>query len=137
MNTTHDIKKRLFFLIMLRRNKLPPPLFKNLYHCTIESVLTYGFMVWYASCAAHEKKQLQWVIKTAQWIIGSPLPRLEEIHSNRILRRAKKIRDDPAHPGHSLFSSLPSSRLRVLRARTNRMKNSFFPMTVKRLLEDS
>ncbi|KAK0132238.1 RNA-directed DNA polymerase from mobile element jockey [Merluccius polli] len=57
VNTTHIIKKaqqRLFFLRTLRRNKLPPPLLKNLYHCTIESVLTYGCTVWYASCTASE-----------------------------------------------------------------------------------
>uniref|UniRef100_A0A3P8WVL5 Peptidase M12B domain-containing protein n=1 Tax=Cynoglossus semilaevis TaxID=244447 RepID=A0A3P8WVL5_CYNSE len=139
VNTKNIIKKaqqRLFFLRTLRKNKLPRPLLKNFYHCTIESVLTYGCTVWHASCTMQEKKQLQRVIKTAQWIIGSPLPCLEDIHSDRLLRRARKIRDDPAHPGHTLFTTLPSGRLRVLKTRTNRMKNSFFPTAVKRLLQD-
>ncbi|KAM3592868.1 uncharacterized protein V6R79_000728 [Siganus canaliculatus] len=42
-------------------------------------------------------------MNTALWIIGSPLPRLEEIYTSRLLRRATRIRNGPAHPGHSLF----------------------------------
>ena len=46
VKTTHIIKSPIFFWRTLRRNKLPRPLLKNFYHCTIESVLTYGFTVW-------------------------------------------------------------------------------------------
>jgi len=45
-NTTHIIKKAQQRLRTLRRNKLPPPLLKNLYYCTKESVLTYGCTAW-------------------------------------------------------------------------------------------
>lgn len=41
---------------------------------------------------------------------------------------AGKIVAHPSHPGHSLFETLPSGkRLRSIRAKTSRHRNSFFP----------
>lgn len=42
----------------------------------------------------------------------------------------KNIKNDPKHPGHHLFSTLPSGRLRAIRIRSNGLKNSFFPRAV-------
>ncbi len=42
-----------------------------------------------------------------------------------------KILKDPSHPGHSLFELLPSGRgYRVLKTRTNRLRNSFYAKAV-------
>lgn len=138
LNTSSLIKKaqkRLFFLRTLRRNRLPQKLLINFYRCTIESILTYACTVWYSSCTAAERKDLQRVVKTAQWIVGSPLPHLSDIHSSRLHKRASNIYRDPSHPGHHLFTTLPSGRLRTIRARTNRLKNSFFPRAVDMMLK--
>lgn len=48
INTTHIIKKAQknnCFLRALKKNKLPPPLLRNFYHCIIEGVLVYGCTV--------------------------------------------------------------------------------------------
>ncbi|XDV25910.1 hypothetical protein PO909_029736 [Leuciscus waleckii] len=128
-------QQRLFFLRTLRRTGLPQTLLINFYRCTIESVLAYSCTVWFSSCTVEEKKDLQRVIKTAQRIIGAPLPSLDDIYSSRLQRRAASIRADPTHSGYTLFDTLPSGRLRVMRARTNRMRNSFFPRAINELLK--
>ncbi len=44
---------------------------------------------------------------------------------------SSKILKDPSHPGHSLFELLPSGRgYRVLKTRTNRLRNSFYAKAV-------
>lgn len=113
LNTSSLVKKaqkRLFFLRTLKHNRLAQKLLMNIYSSTMESILTYSCPVWCSSCTAVEKKDLQRVVKTAQWIIGSPLPQLGDIYSSRLLKRAKNISRDLSHPGHHLFSILPSGR---------------------------
>ena len=92
-----------------------------MYRTTLESVLTYGITAWYTSCSVADRKQLQRVIKTAQKIIGCPLPSLEDITSARCLSRVRKIAADPSHPGW---------RHRCLKCRTNRLKNSLDPWAI-------
>lgn len=74
VNMFYIIKKQqhLFFLIMLRGNKVSQPPLKNFCHCKIESVLTQGCKVKYTSSTASKKKQLLWIFKTAQ--LRFPLP---------------------------------------------------------------
>lgn len=141
VNTTHITKKaqlRLIFLRSLRRNKLCPLLLKNFYHCTIECVLTYRCMGFSMPAALHlRRNNCSGSSKTVDHWLPASMPGEDLFQPNRLLSRAKRIRNDPAHQGHTLFSSLLAGRLGVLRARTNRMKNSFFAMAVKRLLQDS
>ncbi|KAF7640926.1 hypothetical protein LDENG_00005020, partial [Lucifuga dentata] len=59
----------------------------SFYRCTIESILTYCCTVWHSSCTATDKKGLQQVVKTAERIVGCPLPNLSDIHSSRLLTR--------------------------------------------------
>ncbi|KAK2836723.1 hypothetical protein Q7C36_014592 [Tachysurus vachellii] len=77
---------------------------------------------------------LRSVVKTAHQIIGIELPTLENIFKKHCLQRARGIIKDPSHPNHGLFTLLPlGRRYRCLRARTNRLKNSFFPVAVTAL----
>ncbi|MCJ8733028.1 hypothetical protein PDJAM_G00218310, partial [Pangasius djambal] len=71
---------------------------------------------------------------TAQKIVGCPLPTLENLHSSRCLKKAQNIVKDTSHPGHSLFELLPSGRRhRLINARTNRLKHSFYPIAITAL----
>ena len=134
LNTSSLVKKahqRLFFLRRLRKAHLSTPILVNFYRCAIESILTNCITVWYGNCSASDRKALQRVVKTAQRIIGTPLPAIESIHSRRCLRKARSIIKDTSHPNHGLFTLLPSGRrYRNLRARTRRFRNSFFPSAV-------
>ena len=136
-NTTTIIKKaqqRLHFLRVLRKHNLNPNLLLTFYHSSIESLLTYCITVWYGSCTAADRERLHRVIKAAQKIIGCPLPSLMDIYTTRCLSRATAIIKDSSHPASALFDLLPSGRrYRCIKARTNRLKNSFFPKAITTL----
>ncbi len=135
-NTTAAIKKaqqRLHFLRVLKKNRLCQKLLVAFYRSAIESVLTCCLTVWYGGCSGADKKSLQRVIKNAQNIIGCPLPLLLDIANTRYLSRAKNIKDF-SHPGHHLFSLLPSGRrYRSIKTRTARFSNSFYPRAIQSL----
>ncbi len=134
VNTTIIIKKaqqRLHFLRILRKYLLTQNRLVYFYCSSVESILTYCICVWFSSCTAAEKKALQRIITTAQKIIGCPLPSMEELHCSCCLLKAQNILKDPSHPGHFLFEFLPSVRqYRVLKTRTNRLRNSFYAKAI-------
>src|SRR4029434_2114118 len=69
---------------------------------------------------------LQRVVKTAERIIGGHLPSVQGIYNSRCLRKARNIVKDHSHPGYGLFTLLPPGRrYRSIRARTNRLTNSY------------
>ncbi len=85
---------------------------------------------WYS----HNKsdlRRLRRVVRTAERIIGTTLPTLQELYLSRVSKRAGKITLDPSHPAHSFFELLPSGRrYRALSTRTTRHRNSFFPQAI-------
>lgn len=133
-NTSALVKKaqqRLHFLRVLRKEQLNTNLLVTFYRSAIESLLTYAVSVWHSSCTEADRKRLQRVTNTAQKIIGCPLPPLSTIYNSRCLGRAKSIIKDYTHPGFHLFNLLPSGRrYRAIPAKTNRLRDSFFPKAV-------
>ncbi|KAK0145307.1 hypothetical protein N1851_015800 [Merluccius polli] len=110
-NITSDVGKaqqRLFYLRKLKRAKLPQGLMVNFHHCAVESVLTYGLLVWFSSCTRAEKETLHRVVKAAGRIIGKSLPEISTVFTSRCLRRVNNILQDQFHPAHHLFQRLPS-----------------------------
>ncbi|KAK0136904.1 hypothetical protein N1851_026926 [Merluccius polli] len=62
--------------------------------------------------------------------------KLEDIYIMRCRTRARRIAQDPSHPNNRLFSLLPSGkRFRLLRAKTERLRRSFFPQALRLLNE--
>ncbi len=95
---------------------------------------TWDWDLGYGGCSGADKKALQRVIKNAQNIIGCPLPLLLDIANTRYLSRAKNIVKDFSHPGHHLFSLLPSGRrYKSIKTRTARLSNSFYPRAIQSL----
>ncbi|KAK3560016.1 hypothetical protein QTP86_033816 [Hemibagrus guttatus] len=130
---TKKAQQRMYFLRQLKKFLLPVKMLVNFYTAIIESVLTSSITVWFAAATARDKAKLQRVIHSAEKVIGCSLPSLQELYFSRS-RRAAKIAADPSHPGNELFRSLPSGkRLRSIRTRTSRHKNSFFPTAVSLL----
>ncbi|KAI4871720.1 hypothetical protein NFI96_009883, partial [Prochilodus magdalenae] len=64
-------------LTWLMRFGLPPDILTNFYRCTIESI-----PVWYGSCTAYNRKALKRVVRTAESIIGSKLPDLQDVYQS-------------------------------------------------------
>ena len=126
----------IVFLRQLWKFHLPRTMLVNLYTAIIRSIITSA-IIWFPAAAAKDKAKLQRVIRSAERVIGCPLPPLEALFRSRALRRARKIMSDPAHPGHSLFVPLPSGRrLQAIKTAKARHWNSFFP-TVIQLLNDA
>ncbi len=124
-------QQRLYFLRQLRKINLPQELLKQFYSAIIESVLCTSITVWFSSATKSDLRRLRRVVRTAERIVGTTLPTLQELYLSRVSKRAGKITLDPAHPAHSLFELLPSGRrYRALSTRTTRHRNSFFPQAI-------
>ncbi|XP_060763541.1 uncharacterized protein fbrsl1 isoform X7 [Neoarius graeffei] len=127
-------QQRLYFLRRLKRARAPAPIMQTFYRGTIESILTSCITVWYGGCTASCQKTLQRIVRAAEKIIGVPLPSLQDIYNTRLARRALSIAGDSTHPNHHFFSLLPSGRrMRSLRARTSRLRDSFIHQAVRML----
>ena len=125
-------QQRMHFLRRMKRAHLLPPILTTVYRGTIESMLTSCISVWAGACSTSDWKSLQRVVRTAERIIGTSLPPIQDIATSRCLTRAQNINRDPSHPHHGLFSLLASGkRFRSLRSRTARFKNSFFPHAIR------
>ncbi len=74
------------------------------------STLSCGAQAWFGSATKTDIRRLQWTGRTAERIIGAPLPSLQELYTSRVRKRAKKVTLDPSHPAHSLIELLPSGR---------------------------
>ncbi|KAK3558743.1 hypothetical protein QTP86_028030 [Hemibagrus guttatus] len=129
--TIKKAQQRLYFLRQLRKFNLPQELLTHFYSAVIESVLCTSITVWFGSATKSDMRRLQRTVRTAERIIGAPLPTLQELYTSRVRKRALKITLDPSHPGHILFDLLPSGRrYRAANTRTARHKNSFFPRAI-------
>ena len=125
---------RLHFLRRMKRADLPTSALTTFYRGAIESILTSTVSVWHGSCLAADKKALQRVVRTAEKIIRSPLPAIQDLYTSHCYKRAMNIIKDPTHPTHRLFTLLQSGkRYRSVRSRTTRLGNSFFPQAVRLL----
>jgi hypothetical protein len=61
----------LFPLRRLKIYGMDPWMLKMLNSCTIESILTDCIIAWYRNCLASDRKALQRVVRTAQYITGA------------------------------------------------------------------
>ncbi len=115
-------QQRLYFLRQLRKFNLPQELLIQFYSAIIESVHCTSITDMFSSAT---KSDLRWrVVRTAERIIGTTLPTLQELSE-------QKGWQNPSHPAHSLFELLPSGRCyRALSTRTTRRRNSFFPQAI-------
>ncbi len=131
MGHSHRLKHSLYFLRQLRKFNLTQELRKLFYFAIIESILCTSVTVWCSSATKSDLRRLRRVIRTAERIIGTNLPFLQELHSYRLSKMAGKITLYPSHPAHSLFELLLSGqRYRALSTRTTRHRNSFFPQAI-------
>ena len=69
------------------------------------SILTGCITAWYSNCSASDRKALQMVVRTAQYITGAKLPAFQDLYTRRCQRKALKIVKDPSHPSHVLSTT--------------------------------
>ncbi len=95
-------QQRLYFLHQLRGFNLPQELLKQFYSA-VESVLCTSITVWFGSATKSETGRLQRTVRSAERIIGAPLPTLQELYTSRVRKKAQKITLGPSHSSHLLF----------------------------------
>ena len=116
-------QQQLYFLRAVRKLNLPQQLLLSFYHCSVESVQTYGLLVWYGSSSAADIKR---PCRAAQKIMKTQLPTLKDIFNSHCLQKATNILQDPSQPA-LLFELLPSDRrYRAVKTQTTRLLNSFY-----------
>ncbi len=124
--------QHLFFLRWLRKIGTSPRILRSFYTCTVESILTGCITAWFGNSTAGNRRALQRVVRTALHIVGGELPSLQDIYTRRCTRKARRIIKDSSHPSHRLLSLLPSGRrLRSIRSRTSRRRDSFFLRAIR------
>ncbi len=95
-STVRKAQQRLYFLRQLRKFNLPQELLKQLYSAIIESVLCTSITVWFSSATKSDLRRLRRVVRTAERIIGTTLPTLQELYLSRVSKKAGKITLDPS-----------------------------------------
>ncbi len=60
--------------------------------------------VWFSSATKSDLRRLRRVVRTAELIIGTTLPTLQELYSSRVSKRAGQITLDPSHLTSSTLS---------------------------------
>ncbi len=90
-STVKKAQQRLYFLRQLRKFNLPQELLKQFYSAIIESVLCSSITVWFGSATKTDIRRLQRTVRTAERIIASPLPNLQDLYISRVRKRAKKV----------------------------------------------
>ena len=83
-------RQNLFPLRRLKRLS-GSQILKRFYSCTIESILTGCITTWYGNCSASDRKALQRVVRTAQYITGAKLPAIQNLYHRRFQKKAHKI----------------------------------------------
>ncbi len=123
-------QQRLYFLRQLRKFNLPQELLKKFYSAIIESVLCTSITVWFSSATKSDHRRLRRVVRTAERIIGSTLPTLQELYSSRVRKRAGKSLWTLTSSTLPLRAVTVWSTLQSSEHRTTRHRNSFFPQTI-------
>lgn len=106
----------------------------HFYFYTIESILIADILAFGNTSQKDwrwlNRVVLQVVVKQASRIIGRQVP--QEIFPSHCRKRAQGMIKDTTHPGHHLFTLLPSGlRYRSIQAGTSRLRDSFYPQAVR------
>ncbi|KAK3556430.1 hypothetical protein QTP70_008338 [Hemibagrus guttatus] len=105
LNTSSITKKAqqcLYFLRRLRKAHLPPPMLTTFYRGTIKSIFSNRITAWFRNCTISDRKILQWIVRTADKIIGVSLPSITDIYTTHCIRKANNIVDDHTPLTHTL-----------------------------------
>jgi hypothetical protein len=104
-------RQNLFPLRRMKRFDIGPQILKRFHSCTIESILNNIITTWYGNCSVSDRKALQRVVRTAQYITGVEHPAIQDLYTRQCQRmNCQKIVKDSSHPSHRLFSLLPHSK---------------------------
>jgi hypothetical protein len=85
-------RQNIFSLRRLKRFGMGPQILKRFYSCTIESVLKGCITAWHGNCSASDRKALQRVVRTAQYITRAKLPDIQDLYTRRCQKGPKNCK---------------------------------------------
>ena len=126
--------QRLYFLRKLRSFNIDKAVMSIFYSSTIESLILFGIVCYGGNIAKYQIARIDSAIKRAAKIINTDSPFFNELYTAAVLNKAKYIMEDNSHLLSKEFeTSSRSGRLISKRARTNRYRNSFIPLSIRLL----
>ncbi len=103
------------------------------YRSFIESVVSFPIICWSGNMGTRENARDK-IVKVANKIKGIQFNNLNHIFNKQVVKKAKSICSDGGHTLCSECKLLPSGvRPSVSKAKTNRYKNSFVPISIRAL----
>jgi hypothetical protein len=101
-----------------------------------ESILTGCITAWYGNCSASDRKALQRVVRTAQYITGAKLHTIQNLYNSGV--KGKSINLSETQVTQVRVFSLPphDKQYQSAKSRTKRLLKSFYPQSI-RLLKNS
>jgi hypothetical protein len=101
----------------------------------LQSVISFNSLCFHNNLKAVDASRLAKLTRTARGMIGAAVTDLTPLYKKKAVRRVRAILGDPSHPLRCEFLTQQSkrevSRLRSIKCRTDRFKNSFVPSAIR------
>ena len=128
------INQRMFFVRKLNCFKVDKTLISLFYQSVIQYLISFCICVWGGNVLAKDITKITSIINQASKITENNQLTFEQILFKYSEKIFLKILNDSTHPLHCRISfSERSSRLIINKSRTERLRHSFLPRTVKYL----
>lgn len=131
--------QRLFFLRKLRQFRVNSTILNLFYQSTVLSTLLYNQLCFFSSAKKADVEQMNRIVKAASAVIGQDVTPLAAHYYQASVKKARGILEDDSHPLYPPLSACvsrrDSGRLRSMRCRTSRFRDSFLPAAI-RILND-
>jgi hypothetical protein len=138
-NTTQLVKKGnkgIYFLKKLRSFDVQMEVLRLFYQAVVQSVISFNSLCFHNNLKAVDASRLAKLTRTASGVIGAAVTDLTTLYTKKAVRRVRAILGDPSHPLRCEFLTQQSkregsTRLRSMKCRTDRFKNSFVPSAIR------
>ena len=138
-NTDTVMKKlntRMYCLRKLKSFEVHPQFLQMFYSSVIGSVVSFGLTCWGGNLKSSDRERVDRVIRKAGKLIGQTQDDLHSLYHKRVHSRMMAIIKDETHPMWHDFANSKierSGRFRVPKLTTERYRNTFFPIAIKKL----
>ena len=124
-------QQRLYFLRSLSKFHVSSTILHLFYSSVIQSILTFGCLIWWNNATHYNKYKLSKICKNACKITKCDLSSLQLIYEKRVRDKVERLCGDADHPLHQFYRFMQSGkRLRALPCRTKRYRDSFIPNSI-------
>ena len=134
--TCKKVNKRMYFVRSMVKLNVDPNIIALFFNSTIPPVLNYSMLAFYKMIPQYARCELDNSRKICHRLIGKSYDLTDNLkeYNRRVKHQAAKIIKDCAHPLNKEYNMLPSGRrYRVVKARTERYRLSFVPVSIRLL----